>query len=91
MIQKILLKTKNTLFLAAWGSDKRINKYNNYSEIINKKFKGRIRAIAINNNDTPTHPCPMPKNRIAMSSFFKGNKQLETVELKSNSSEVILS
>lgn len=87
-IEKYLnkIKTDNTIFLAAWGSDKRINKYNIYSEKISKIFKkDQIKAISINADNTPMHPSPMPKNRESMRTFFSGEKNLIKVKLVKDS------
>ncbi len=47
---------ENTIFLAAWGSDKNINSFNKYSQTINTYFKDKIYAFSINKDMTPTHP-----------------------------------
>lgn len=47
---------ENTIFLAAWGSDKSINSFNKYCQTINIYFKDKIYAFSINKDMTPTHP-----------------------------------
>ena len=46
---------ENTIFLATWGSDKNINSFNKYSQIINDNFKNKIYAYSLNDDMRPTH------------------------------------
>ena len=79
---------ENTIFLAAWGNNTGINKYNKFISTINSEFKNKMYAFCINKEKTPTHPSPF--NSAQINGFLKNpeliqlgkiNKKL-TVSLK---------
>ena len=78
---------ENTIFLAAWGSDKSINSFNKYCQTINTYFKDKIYAFSINKDMTPTHPSGF--NNAQINAFLEKPKLIPIKQINDDLTVII--
>ena len=76
---------RNTIFLAAWGSNNDINNFNDFIEAINSHFENRIYVYDINDSQPyPCHPSGQGINSQKLKNFLVVNQTLKAVKINND-------